>query len=52
VRQPVQRMLMLGFVVTEKILRHKSLLSVQHFDKNVHRAAANHSFFTCLISSQ
>ena len=25
VRQPVQRMLVLGFVISEKILRHKSL---------------------------
>ena len=50
VRQPVHRVPMLGFVVSEKILRHK--LGVDHLDKNVHRAAANHSFFTRFISSQ
>jgi hypothetical protein len=50
VRQPVQRMLMFRFVICEKILRHMSELD--NLDKNIHRATANHSLFTRLISSQ
>ena len=46
VRKLVKRVLVLGFVVGYEVL-HCS--GAHHFNKYVHRAAANHSFFARLV---
>lgn len=56
VRQAVQRMPVLGFVVSQKIVRHElwpvAGWQSNNLDKDIHRAAAYHSFFTRFISRE
>ena len=44
---------MLGFVVGEEVLRHRRCqLTVHYFNKDIHRAPADHSLFACFIGGQ